>query len=208
MLLWRIGVLHCGFMGERDVFILAGPNGAGKTTAAALVLPKHDLLEFVNADTIARGLSAFSPESVAIAAGRVMLDRLKELADGGHSFAFETTLSSRTFAPWLKKLRTRGYCVEIVFCWLPSAEMSINRVARRVRSGGHFVPDDTVRRRYAGGLRNFFRLYLPIADRWRFYDTTGAPRLIASSDGVVDPLTWDKLKQYGIESQGSENVDL
>lgn len=181
--------------------IIAGPNGAGKTTAASVILPKFDLLEFVNADTIARGLSAFSPESVAMAAGRIMLDRLKDLATLGHSFAFETTLASRTFAPWLRGLREEGYQVELVFCWLPSPEMSIQRVAHRVRSGGHFVPDEDVRRRYQAGLRNFFQLYRPIAQTWRLYDTTGEPRLIAQcNQGLViaDPTLWSKLEaEYG-----------
>jgi len=188
---------------DRQVVIIAGPNGAGKTTAASGLLPKFNLLEFVNADTIARGLSAFSPESVAITAGRIMLDRLKELAAQGNSFAFETTLASRTFAPRLRKLREDGYEVELLFCWLPAPEMSIQRVAHRVRSGGHFVPDDDVRRRYHAGLRNFFQLYRPIAQKWRFYDTTREPRLIAQHDQtltIADAELWSKLEaEYGTE---------
>lgn len=186
---------------ERHVIILAGPNGAGKTTAASSLLPDLDLMEFVNADTIARGLSAFSPEDAGIAAGRVMLKRLKELAIEGKSFAFETTLASRTFAPWLMSLRGSGYFVELIFCWLPSPEMSILRVAQRVRGGGHHVPDDTIIRRYEAGLRNFFQLYQPIADRWHMYDTTAQPRLIAQKKQRVvihDTAQWARLvASYG-----------
>ena len=132
-----------------SVVILAGPNGAGKSTAApALLEGTLAVNEFVNADVMARDLSADDPDSAAIAAGRVMLTRLSELAGGRGSFAFETTLASRTFAPWLRDLRASGYDVQLVFLWLPSADFAIERVADRVRSGGHNVPEETIRRRY------------------------------------------------------------
>lgn len=186
---------------ERHVVILAGPNGAGKTTAASSLLPDLDLMEFVNADTIARGLSAFSPEGAGVAAGRLMVERLRELAMQGKSFAFETTLASRTCALWLEYLQGNGYSVELIFCWLPSPEMSILRVAQRVRSGGHHVPDDTIIRQYETGLRNFFQLYQPIADRWHMYDTTAQPRLIAQKKQRVvihDTAQWARLEaSYG-----------
>jgi predicted ABC-type ATPase len=114
--------------------------------------------DFVDADVIARGLSAFEPESVAIAAGRVMLARLSELAGQRVSFAFETTLASRTFVPWLRDLKASGYEIHMLFLWLPSAEFAVDRVADRVRAGGHDVPAETVRRRYRAGLHNFFSL--------------------------------------------------
>jgi len=131
-----------------SIVIVAGPNGAGKSTVAPALL--HGTLavdEFVNADVIASGLSAFDPESAAIAAGRVMLARLHELAEQRESFAFETTLASRTFAPWLRDLRASGYQIHLLFLWLPSAEFALDRVADRVRAGGHNVPAETVRRR-------------------------------------------------------------
>ena len=162
--------------------ILAGPNGAGKSTVAPALL--HGALavnEFVNADVIASGLSAFHPESAAIAAGRVMLARLRELAAQRVSFAFETTLASRSFAPWLRDLATAGYDIHMLFLWLPSADFALDRVAERVRSGGHDIPPDTVRRRYRSGLHNFFSLYEPIVSTWRLYDSSGSePRLIAT----------------------------
>ena len=164
-----------------SLIILAGPNGAGKSTAAPALL--HGALavdEFVNADVIASGLSAFDPESVAIAAGRVMLMRVHELAEQRVTFAFETTLASRTFAPWLRDLRISGYEIQLLFLWLPSAEFALDRVADRVRAGGHDVPTETVRRRYRAGLRNFFSLYEPLASAWKLYDSSGLkPALIA-----------------------------
>ena len=124
-----------------SVVILAGPNGAGKSTVAPALL--HGALavdEFVNADVIASGLSAFDPDSAAIAAGRVMLARIRELASQRVNFAFETTLASRSFAPWLRQLVTSGYSAHLVFLWLPSADFAVDRVAERVRTGGHNVP--------------------------------------------------------------------
>jgi predicted ABC-type ATPase len=135
--------------------------------------------EFVNADDIARGLSAFNSERAALPAGRVMLGRLRELARQRVSFAFETTLASRSFAPWLKELKQGGYSVHLVYL-LPSAEVATDRVADRVRMGGHSVPPETIRRRYGAGVRNFFDLYERLASTWRVYDNSeDAPRLIA-----------------------------
>src|SRR5262245_44459100 len=124
-----------------SVVILAGPNGAGKSTVApALLQGPLAVNEFVNADVIARGLSAFDPQSVALAAGRVMRTRLRELAAQRISFAFETTLASRSLAPWLAGLKTDGYHVHLVFLWLPSADFAVDRVAQRVKTGGHAIP--------------------------------------------------------------------
>ena len=135
-----------------SVVILAGPNGAGKSTAApALLQGALAVDEFVNADVIARGLSAFEPDRVAIAAGRIMLARLDELAAQRVDFAFETTLATRSFAPWLLGLTLSGYDVHLFFLWLSSADLAVARVADRVRAGGHHVPEAVVRRRYSAG---------------------------------------------------------
>lgn len=185
-------------MDERYVVILAGPNGAGKTTASATVLPGLGIPHFVNADTIARGLCGFAPESVSMDAARIMLGRLKQLAASNGSFSFETTLATRSFAPWLRTLHDQGYRIAVLYMWLPDPEMNVQRVAQRVRCGGHFVPEQTVHRRYEGGLRNFFHLYRPLADEWRFYDSSGEPRLIASNRAVEDPGLWSRLEgEYG-----------
>src|SRR5579875_2871197 len=148
--------------------VLAGPTGAGKTTASARLLRGAlSVNEFVNADTIALGLSAFKPEEAAVAAGRIMLERLHELAQKRESFAFETTLASRSFAPWLRGLRESGYHVQLEFLSLPAADVAIERVHDRIRLGGHSVPAEVVRRRFAGGLRNLFYLYPAVVDRWQ-----------------------------------------
>jgi predicted ABC-type ATPase len=185
------------------VVVIAGPNGAGKSTMAPRLL--RDALavsEFVNADPIATGLSAFRPESVAMTAGRVMLARLKALAEARGDFAFETTLASRTFAPWLRSLRASGYRVHVVFLSLPSADLAVARVAERVRQGGHDVPEAVVRRRFEAGLRNFFALYLGSVDTWRMLDNSGVgePRLIAAGRGahpatVLDAAAWASLQR-------------
>lgn len=173
--------------GKPRVVIISGPNGAGKSTSAPGALKGGlRVTEFVNADVIARGLSAFEPERVALTAGRIMLERLRELASARESFAFETTLASRSFAPWIADLIGSGYEFHLTYFWLPSPEMAIARVSGRVQSGGHNVPPDTVRRRYYGGIRNFFELYQPIADTWWVYDNAdpAGARLISSGGRV------------------------
>jgi predicted ABC-type ATPase len=156
-------------------------------------------MEFVNADTIARGLSAFSPERVALEAGRLMLARLRQLASQGQSFAFETTLASRAFAPQIRNWMQKGYAFHLLFLWLPSAEFALARVQERVRLGGHDVPEEIVRRRYRRGLTNFFALYQPLATTWRFYDNSGSrPRLLAQGEGaerlsVINTSRWSEI---------------
>ena len=164
-----------------------------------------EVTEFVNADTIAAGLSAFQPDSVAIAAGRIMLARMRSLAASRADFAFETTLASRSFAPWLARLQRGGYHVHVLFLWLRTADLAVGRVAERVRHGGHDVPADVVRRRYAAGLRNFFGLYMPIADSWQLLDNSAAsgPRPMASGQNrevrlLGDAAAWQQLMEtYG-----------
>jgi predicted ABC-type ATPase len=187
---------------QPHVVVLAGPNGAGKsTTAAALLRGQLGVTEFVNADTIARGLSAFSPEQVAIEAGRIMLARLRQLAAQRRDFAFETTLASRTFAPRIAEWMQEGYAFYLVYLWLPNAEFALARICERVRLGGHNVPEETVRRRYRQGLANFFKLYQPLATTWRFYDNSGDhPRLIARGEStkrivVTDGELWSCIKE-------------
>jgi predicted ABC-type ATPase len=157
----------------KEVIVLGGPNGAGKTTAAAVVLPRMlNVREFVNADEIARGLSPFNPEGSTVAAGRLMIARLDELIRNRESFAFETTCAGRRHVRMLQTCREAGYRVTLIFLWLPSPEIALARVARRVAQGGHRIPDDVVIRRHAAGLRNMRQLYLPIADIAYIYDNT------------------------------------
>jgi predicted ABC-type ATPase len=186
-----------------NVIVIAGCNGSGKSTAApALVRDYLGMAEFVNADLIAQGLSGFGAESVARQAGRIMLGRLRELADKRADFAFETTLSGHTFARWLSSLRGTGYRVTLLFLWLPSPEMALARVASRVRQGGHHVPDETVRRRYHAGLTNFFHLYRPIVNAWAIFDNSkpeGYERVAAESEGaaieVANETLWNTIRE-------------
>jgi predicted ABC-type ATPase len=184
------------------VVVIAGPNGAGKSTTAPAVLRNAlHVGEFVNADIIATGLSAFSPESVSVAAGRLMLSRVQELARARRDFAFETTLASRSFAPWLNELQESGYVFYLIYMSLPTVELALARVHERVRRGGHSIPEAVVKRRYERGLRNFFEIYSPFADAWFMLDNAAGavPRLVAKRIGrrplrVLDSSRWDSLR--------------
>lgn len=165
-----------------NLVVIAGPNGSGKSTMAPRLL--RDTLrvnEFINADLIAGGLSAFAPDRVAFAAGRIMMRRMQELAASKADFALESTLSSRSLAPWVVRLRAGGYAFHLIFLWLSSADLAVRRVAERVKRGGHDVPEAVVRRRYARGLSNFFNVYRPIADSWLMLDNSpvDSPKPIA-----------------------------
>ncbi len=189
------------------VIVLAGPNGAGKTTASRILLAETlNVLTFVNADVIARGLAGFDPASVAVAAGRIMLARLHELAEQRADFAFETTLASRTFAGWLSELRESGYRVHLVYFWVESADVAVARVTQRITEGGHSVPEETIRRRYRRSVDNLLRLYLPVTTTWRVYNTTqaGMPRLIAEGDESGSIVVHDETSWQSMQKEKSE----
>lgn len=182
------------------VIVIAGPNGAGKTTAAPELLGKQLQIDhFVNADTIAAGLSAFAPEKAAIQAGKAMLERMHYLANNNENFAFETTLASRSFAPWIANLKKRGYLFHLTFLVLDSPDLAVLRVGERVRLGGHSVPEDTIRRRFKAGLKNFFNLYQPLADSWQMYDNSEVdiPTPIAQNINkeiiIYNSMIWKEL---------------
>lgn len=162
--------------------VIAGPNGAGKTTFARNYLLQDAGIEnFVNAVSLAAGLSPLKPERAARAAGRILLQELDRLSAAGESFALESTLSGLTYVDRLRSLRDQGYQVEIIFLGLKSAELAIKRVAHRVKQGGHHVPAEDVRRRFVRGLHNFEVFYKPLAHHWSLYENSGAtPLLIAS----------------------------
>lgn len=187
---------------NKHLIVIAGPNGAGKsTTAPSLLKGTLKVTEFVNADLIAQGISGFQPEGAVFHAGRVMLERIHYLVEKRIDFAFETTLASRTFAPWIADLRKKGYVFYLVFLWLQTEDFAFARVAERVRMGGHNVPEEIIRRRYHAGLLNFFRLYRPLAGTWFFYDNSGEePRLIAYYDqehGLVvnNSVIWHNIEE-------------
>ncbi len=161
---------------RRRIIIIAGPNGAGKTTFAQEFLPQEAHCPiFINADLIAAGLSPFAPEAAAIKAGRLMLQTIREHVNAGNSFAFETTLSGRGYARAIPRWRGLGYHVKLIFLDLPHVENAIERVAERVRQGGHDIPEATIRRRYAAGRLNFIQLYKPLVDAWLYMDHSVRP---------------------------------
>lgn len=163
-----------------NLYIVGGANGSGKTTVAMNLLPNLlDCFEYVNADTIAARMSPLRPESVAIPAGRLMVERLQALSKSNSNFAFETTLASRSFASFVKNCRTT-YIVNLIYFWLQNADLAVERVARRVANGGHSVPEEVIRRRYNRGCKNLISLYLPLCDGWMVYDNSAIePQLVA-----------------------------
>lgn len=182
------------------LYIIAGCNGAGKTTASFTILPEIlDCKEFVNADEIARGLSPFQPETVSFEAGRIMLQRIQELLTEKQNFAFETTLSTRTFVNYINKARSFGYETTLLFFWLSSADLAVERVKVRVMEGGHDIPRNTIIRRYHRGLSNFFKLYIKQVDNWMFINNSGSTyQEIAQgskeSENIFQPDNWNKIK--------------
>jgi predicted ABC-type ATPase len=183
-----------------QIVLLAGPNGAGKSTMAPRLLRGAlGLAEFINADVIAQGLSAFNPDDAALMAGRAMLERATALAQRGVSFAFETTLASRSLVRHIQDWRQFGYRLHIVFLWLPDPEAAVARVRARAALGGHGVPEATITRRYRRGLSNLFLLYQELATTWRVYDNSGKrPRLIAAGRcecpaRVRDQAAWSRI---------------
>lgn len=187
------------------MYIIAGCNGAGKTTASYTVLPEVlGIKEFVNADEIAKGLSPFNPEQVSIEAGRLMLKRINALLALGADFAFETTLSTRSYVQLIQEAHRLGYFVTLLYFWLPTPELACERVAQRVAEGGHNIPSEVVRRRYASGIRNLTRLYTPICDFWAIYDNNVADvqiKKIASGEReriihIEDPLSYQTIVNY------------
>ncbi len=192
---------------KANLYIIAGCNGAGKTTDSFTVLPEMlDCQEFVNADEIARGLSPFNAEGVAIQAGRLMIDRILHLLAEGITFAFEATLSTRSYVKLVRQAQRRGYFVTLIFFSLATPEQAVRRVAKRVSQGGHNIPIDVIYRRYAAGLRNLFNMYACEVDYWAFYDNSDCPsRRIARGwkDGqtlVDEPAVFNQFKdKYGSE---------
>ena len=159
-----------------NVYIIAGPNGAGKTTFAKEFLPFYAKCKnFVNADLIAQGLAPFAPESVTIKAGRILLTELHNLGNQKVDFAFESTLSGKTYIPFIRGLKTRGYTVHILLLWIPTIDLALARIKERVANGGHDIPAQDVRRRFGKIFSNFLNYYQPLADYWSIIDNSVIP---------------------------------
>ena len=159
------------------LYIIAGCNGAGKTTASFTILPEIlGCKEFINADEIAKGLSPFQPESVAVQAGRIMLTRMDELLQKGETFAFETTLATKSYKQKIEWAQANGYEVTLLFFWLDSPNMAKKRVAQRVAEGGHSIPSQTIERRYHNGIANLFAIYIDMVDICYIFDDSEGER--------------------------------
>ena len=187
----------------KNLYIISGCNGAGKTTASYTILPEIlECKEFVNADEIARGLSPFNPNSTSIEAGKLMLKRIRELLGREESFAIETTLATRSYINLVRQAQSIGYMVTLLFFWLRTPELALQRVAERVRTGGHDIPVSTTRRRYVSGISNLFNLYVPEVDYWMLYDNSATPRIAVARGGkqlaatVYDEEIYNKIKSY------------
>lgn len=188
---------------KRDLYIISGCNGAGKTTASYTVLPEIlQCKEFINADEIAKGLSPFNPESVAIEAGRLMLQRIEYLLERNETFSIETTLATKTYINLVRRAQEKDYRVHLIFFWLETPELAIQRVAERVSKGGHNIPIDIITRRYVAGISNLFNLFMNEVDSWMIYDNSRSPRTFIAKGGriaefeVFSELVFNKIKSY------------
>ena len=186
---------------EQVLYIIAGCNGAGKTYASFNILPNIiNCKEFVNADEIAKGLSPFQPESVSLESGRIMLNRINELIENGESFAFETTLSTKSYRPKVLLAQKKGYQVRLIYFWLDSFELAIERVGIRVSEGGHNINEEVIKRRYLRGLKNLFNIYLPIVDKALIFDnSSGIPELIfqkSEKSKIFNPKKFNEIKKF------------
>jgi predicted ABC-type ATPase len=188
-----------------NLYIISGCNGAGKTTASYAILPEMlNCKEFVNSDEIAKGLSPFNADSMAVAveASRIMYKRIREMIEMAETFALETTLASRSIANLIKNAQSKGYHVTLLYFWLNTPDLAVERVKNRVAEGGHNVNELTVRRRYRTGILNLFDLYMPICDYWMITDNSLSPMEVIAKGvrkgetEIYNAVVYNKLKNY------------
>ena len=177
------------------LYILSGCNGAGKTTASYTFLPEIlDCREFVNSDEFAKSLSPFNPSNASVSASRYMLMRIQYLLDQGADFSVETTLATRSLVGIIQEARSRGYSVTLLYLWVQSPEIAIQRVRDRVASGGHNIPDNVLRRRYVTGIQYLFDIYMPLCDRWMIGDNTIPPFTLVAEGNDKRTIIKDEEK--------------
>ena len=183
-------------MDNKNLYIIAGCNGAGKTTASFTILPEIiDCDEFINADEIAKGLSPFQPETVAFEAGRIMLNRINTLLAAHKTFAFETTLATKSYKNYIIRAKKQGYNISLLFFWLNSVELAKERVKNRVNEGGHHIPENVIERRYKKGLQNLFDVFLNLVDNALIIDNSyGKQELVAEKNGSLKVYREKKFK--------------
>ena len=188
------------------LYIISGCNGAGKTTASYSLLPEMlNCTQFVNSDEFAKGLSPFNPEKASIQASRYMLMKIRYLLKRYQDFAVETTLATRTLLKTVRMAQDAGYTVTLMYFWLKSPELAVERVHARVEAGGHNIPEETIRRRYQVGIDYFFHYYAPVCERWILVDNSQIPfRVIAEGSrndivSIKDEDTYEKIRQIAID---------
>jgi predicted ABC-type ATPase len=195
-------------MKKPKLYVIAGPNGSGKTTFAERFLPSYaDCFEFINADMIAKGLSPFTPSRVAVKAGKILLEQIADCSRRKADFAFETTLAGKAYAGLFRKLKQDGYELHLFFLWLPAVKLALARIADRVRKGGHNIPEQDVRRRFARGLKNLFHTYRFLFDTWSVFDnSTGSPeQILRVEQGVIavhNDLKFIKMSKQAGQKNG------
>lgn len=198
-------------MDSHNLYIIAGCNGAGKTTASLTILPEIlNCRQFVNADNIAAGLSPFDVDSVAIEAGRIMLHRINELIDLREDFAIETTLATRSYVALVHSAREAGYKVSLIYIWLNSPELALQRVAERVANGGHNIPADVIQRRYYAGIKNLFNLFMPICDVWIVADNSFNMLNVVAEKAEFENIIknddlWNRINKQMHDSQAGKS---
>ena len=188
------------------LYIISGCNGAGKTTASYTMLPEMlDCSEFVNSDEFAKGLSPFNPEKASIQASRYMIMKIRYLLKRQQDFGIETTLATRTLLKTIRMAQEAGYTVTLLYFWLNSPDLAVERVAARVGAGGHDIPEETIRRRYRVGIDYFFHDYAPMCERWILADNSQIPfRVIAEGSkndliNIKDEATYEQIRKVALE---------
>ena len=186
-------------MQEKNLYVISGCNGAGKTTASFTILPEIlECREFVNADEIAKGLSPFQPENVAFEAGRIMLHRINELLNSNKNFSFETTLATKSYKNKIIEAKEKGYNVILLFFWLESYELAIERVKTRVLEGGHNIPSDVIKRRYFNGINNLFKIYLELVDQVLIFDNSEGNHILIAEKSFSENVVIVEQEKFNL----------
>ncbi|MDY6418208.1 MAG: zeta toxin family protein [Bacteroidales bacterium] len=191
------------------LYIISGCNGSGKTTASYTLLP--DLLncrEFVNSDEFAKSFSPFDPGAASVTASRYMLMKINYLLERKADFAIETTLATRSLLQIVRQAQQQNYETTVLYFWLNSPELAIERVRDRVESGGHHIPDAVIRRRYVMGLQYLFDVYIPVIDRWILADNSKPPFSVVAEGSKDVTYIKDNEKYQLIQRIAHPNESL